>query len=200
MPPNTGRANGNLDDDDYVAQVLTNEARDSSLKYSALGMGAYMPKRPTGAAPKPNTRFLRHIIKETDNHNSALKRKEEREARERMRQLRNQPASSSNDSRKDSHSRQPRPDDRKSHRDRREDQIAPIDTGGGVIHTARMKIDTDLLEEVVGIGPIPGRAVDLRERIEKRNLAVAIIDKGGALGHLQGLVLDQLKSTVGADT
>ncbi|KOC08980.1 hypothetical protein AFLA70_415g001150 [Aspergillus flavus AF70] len=122
MPPHTGRANGSLDDDDYVAQVLANEARDSSLKYSALGMGAYMPKRPTGAAPKPNTRFLRHIIKETDNHNSALKRKEEREARERMRQLRNQPASSSNDSRKDPHSRQPRSDDRKSHRDRKDDR------------------------------------------------------------------------------
>lgn len=45
MPPHTGRANGSLDDDDYVAQVLANEARDSSLKYSALGMGAYMPKR-----------------------------------------------------------------------------------------------------------------------------------------------------------
>ncbi|KAF7587737.1 hypothetical protein BBP40_006815 [Aspergillus hancockii] len=44
MPPNTGRANGSLDDD-YVAQVLTTEARDSSSKYSALGMGAYMPKR-----------------------------------------------------------------------------------------------------------------------------------------------------------
>ena len=45
MPLNNGRANGNPDDDDYVAQVLANEARDSSLKYSALGMGAYMPKR-----------------------------------------------------------------------------------------------------------------------------------------------------------
>ncbi|PYH84862.1 hypothetical protein BO82DRAFT_351653 [Aspergillus uvarum CBS 121591] len=83
-----------LDDDDYVAQVLAREARDSSLKYSAQGLEAYMPRRPTGAAPKPNTRFLRHIIKETDSHNAALKRKEEREARERMRQLRN-PASTS---------------------------------------------------------------------------------------------------------
>ncbi|KAE8354261.1 hypothetical protein BDV28DRAFT_164361 [Aspergillus coremiiformis] len=120
MPPTPGRANGNIDDDDYVAQVLTNEARDSSRKYSALGMGAYMPKRPTGAAPKPNTRFLRHIIKETDNHNAALKRKEERDASERMRQLRNQPATSSHDSRRYYHSRHPRSDDRESHRDRRE--------------------------------------------------------------------------------
>ncbi|KAB8236891.1 uncharacterized protein BDW43DRAFT_266405 [Aspergillus alliaceus] len=122
MPLNTGRANNNLEDDDYVAQVLANEARDSSLKYSALGMGAYMPKRPTGAAPKPNTRFLRHIIKETDSHNAALKRKEEREARKRMRQLRSQPAPSSHDSRSDHHSRQHRSDDRESHRDRREEK------------------------------------------------------------------------------
>ncbi|OJZ88956.1 hypothetical protein ASPFODRAFT_215712 [Aspergillus luchuensis CBS 106.47] len=95
MPPNTGKAIGDPSDDTYVAQVLAREARDSSLKYSAHGLEAYMPKRPTGAAPKPNTRFLRHIIRETDNHNTALKRKEEREARERMRQLRNQASSSS---------------------------------------------------------------------------------------------------------
>ncbi|KAJ6024921.1 hypothetical protein N7540_005718 [Penicillium herquei] len=77
-------------DDDYVARVLTKEARDSSQKYSTEGLGAYMPKRPTGNAPKPNTRFLRHLIKETDSHNTALKRKEEREARERMRALKDQ--------------------------------------------------------------------------------------------------------------
>ncbi|PYH68831.1 uncharacterized protein BO88DRAFT_389112 [Aspergillus vadensis CBS 113365] len=102
MPPNTGKAIGDPSDDAYVAQVLAREARDSSLKYSAHGLEAYMPKRPTGAAPKPNTRFLRHIIRETDNHNTALKRKEEREARERMRQLRNQASSSSaNDANRD---------------------------------------------------------------------------------------------------
>ncbi|PYI02544.1 hypothetical protein BO78DRAFT_376793 [Aspergillus sclerotiicarbonarius CBS 121057] len=95
MPPNTGKAIGDPSDDAYVAQVLAREARDSSLKYSAHGLEAYMPKRPTGAAPKPNTRFLRNIIRETDNHNAALKRKEEREARERMRQLKTQTSSSS---------------------------------------------------------------------------------------------------------
>ncbi|KAJ5720335.1 uncharacterized protein N7483_008269 [Penicillium malachiteum] len=77
-------------DDDYVARVLTKEARDSSQKYSTEGLGAYMPKRPAGNAPKPNTRFLRHLIRETDSHNTALKRKEEREARERMRALKDQ--------------------------------------------------------------------------------------------------------------
>ncbi|GAQ04740.1 hypothetical protein ALT_2061 [Aspergillus lentulus] len=94
MPSNTGETNDELSND-YVAEVLAKEARDSSMKYSAQGLGAYLPRRPTGAAPKPNTRFLRNIIKETDSHNAALKRKEEREARERMRQLRGQASSSS---------------------------------------------------------------------------------------------------------
>ncbi|OJJ43486.1 hypothetical protein ASPZODRAFT_123841 [Penicilliopsis zonata CBS 506.65] len=90
MPPLLGEAMGDLSDDDYVARLLASEARENSLKYSSRGLEAYMPQRPTGSAPKPNTRFLRHIIKETDSHNAALKRKEEREARERMRQLRGQ--------------------------------------------------------------------------------------------------------------
>ncbi|KAJ5118924.1 hypothetical protein N7448_010632 [Penicillium atrosanguineum] len=76
-------------DDDYVAQVLAKEARETSQKYSAEGLSAYMPRKPAGNAPKPNTRFLRHLIKETDNHNTALNRKEEREARDRMRLLKN---------------------------------------------------------------------------------------------------------------
>ncbi|BDD63400.1 hypothetical protein MAP00_008295 [Monascus purpureus] len=94
MPPILGESIGDLSDDDYVARLLAREARDSSLKYSSQGLEAYMPKRPTSGAPKPNTRFLRNIIRETDNHNAALKRKEEREARERMRQLREHASSS----------------------------------------------------------------------------------------------------------
>ncbi|KKK24192.1 hypothetical protein P175DRAFT_0556815 [Aspergillus ochraceoroseus IBT 24754] len=123
MPPGFAKkAAADPNDDDYVAQVLSMEARSSSLKYSSLGMEAYVPKRPTGAAPKPNTRFLRHIIKETDNHNAALKKKEEREARERMRQLRN-PPSSSHRSSKDHRSRQSNTSDsRDSRRERRDDR------------------------------------------------------------------------------
>ncbi|KAK1144870.1 hypothetical protein N8T08_004883 [Aspergillus melleus] len=45
MPPNPGSVIGDVNNDDYVAQVLAGEARDSSLKYSSQGMGAYMPKR-----------------------------------------------------------------------------------------------------------------------------------------------------------
>ena len=39
---------------------------------------------PTNSAPKPNTRFLQSILRETDSHNAALKRKEELEARLRL--------------------------------------------------------------------------------------------------------------------
>ncbi|KAJ5970621.1 uncharacterized protein N7479_000539 [Penicillium vulpinum] len=69
-------------DDDYVAQILAKEAKESSIKYASQGLSAFMPSRPTSNAPKPNTRFLRNLIKVTDNHNTALKLKEEREARE----------------------------------------------------------------------------------------------------------------------
>ncbi|KAL4873616.1 hypothetical protein BDV12DRAFT_81370 [Aspergillus spectabilis] len=120
MPPGLGKAIGDPNSDDYVAQVLAKEARDSSMKYSALGMNAYMPSRPTGSAPKPNTRFLRHIIKETDNHNTALKKKEEKEARERMRQQRD-PAQSQNAG-KDQGQHRLHDRDRDSRRDRREDR------------------------------------------------------------------------------
>ncbi|KAL3471283.1 hypothetical protein BJX99DRAFT_250542 [Aspergillus californicus] len=121
MPPRPGKAIGDPGNDDYVAQVLAKEARDSSLKYSTVGMEAYVPRRPTGSAPKPNTRFLRHIIKETDNHNMALKRKEERESRERMRQLRAQAPSSSQTSSKDNrHRPSQRSDDRDPRREKRD--------------------------------------------------------------------------------
>ncbi|EED13763.1 conserved hypothetical protein [Talaromyces stipitatus ATCC 10500] len=74
--------------DDYVAQLLASEAKDKSLKYSALGLKAYLPRRPTDRAPKPNTRFLKNILRDTDTHNAALRRKEEEDVRERMRKLR----------------------------------------------------------------------------------------------------------------
>ncbi|KAL4975155.1 hypothetical protein BDW66DRAFT_74044 [Aspergillus desertorum] len=119
MPLGLGKTIGDPISDDYVAQVLAKEAQNSSMKYSALGMEAYMPARPAGSAPKPNTRFLRHIIKETDNHNAAIKRREEREARERMRQLRDKTLFSTQASSRDKcHRRPQRSDDRDSREDR----------------------------------------------------------------------------------
>jgi hypothetical protein len=40
--------------DDYVAQILANDARDSSLKYSTLGMEAYLPQRYVTSLDCPN--------------------------------------------------------------------------------------------------------------------------------------------------
>ncbi|KAF8249754.1 hypothetical protein K440DRAFT_621231 [Wilcoxina mikolae CBS 423.85] len=42
---------------------------------------------PPGAAPKPNTRFLRNIVRDVDSHNAALLAKEAAEAQARLRRL-----------------------------------------------------------------------------------------------------------------
>ncbi|KAK2739776.1 hypothetical protein FQN57_006473 [Myotisia sp. PD_48] len=91
---------GATNEDEYVAQLLAKDARECSRMYSALGVYG-MAKRPVNGAPKPNTRFLRHIIHETDTHNTNLKRKEEKEARDRMKQLSREKYSSTNRSRCD---------------------------------------------------------------------------------------------------
>lgn len=46
-----------------------------------------MVYRPPSNKPKPNTRFLRNIIKDTDSHNAALLAKEAAESRARLRSL-----------------------------------------------------------------------------------------------------------------
>ncbi|KIW35494.1 uncharacterized protein PV07_02189 [Cladophialophora immunda] len=81
---------GNPDDndDDYVARLLVEDARKSSMRYASQGLSALLPKRPTGAVPKPNTRFLKNLVREADSHNAKLKEKEELEARIRLRKIR----------------------------------------------------------------------------------------------------------------
>ncbi|OCK83778.1 hypothetical protein K432DRAFT_379166 [Lepidopterella palustris CBS 459.81] len=74
-------------DDDYVAGLLKEEAKAMSQRYKMVGLEAFMPKRNNAKAPKPNTRFLRNILRETDNHNAALLAKEAEEARARLRAL-----------------------------------------------------------------------------------------------------------------
>ncbi|CCU77671.1 hypothetical protein BGHDH14_bgh01773 [Blumeria hordei DH14] len=72
--------------DDYVADLLAKDAKERSIRYSSIGMKAFASSKPDNK-PKPNTRFLRNIIKDTDNHNAALLIKEASEARERLRGL-----------------------------------------------------------------------------------------------------------------
>ncbi|KAG5927857.1 hypothetical protein E4U42_001699 [Claviceps africana] len=73
--------------DDYVAGLLAQDAKDCSLKYSAMGMEAFRDNKKPASGPKPNTRFLRHIIRDTDAHNKALLAKETAESKARLSHL-----------------------------------------------------------------------------------------------------------------
>ncbi|KAL5334083.1 hypothetical protein BJX70DRAFT_402931 [Aspergillus crustosus] len=177
MPPGLGKTTSDPDNDDYVAQVLAKEARDSSMKYSALGMNAYMPARPTGSAPKPNTRFLRHIIKETDNHNAALRRKEEKEARDPMRQLPNSAQShdASGDQRQH---RSHKPGDREpKFGPNRIKRVPPV---GDLSRVAGMTTDSEDLERATDIIHIQDREA-APHLAETWNLAVTAADTEGDL-------------------
>ncbi|KAL2107340.1 hypothetical protein VUR80DRAFT_5377 [Thermomyces stellatus] len=79
--------NDELLTDDYVADLLAKDARDCSLKYSTMGMEAYTSSRKPPNLPKPNTRFLRNIIKDTNSHNAALLAREASESQARLERL-----------------------------------------------------------------------------------------------------------------
>ncbi|KAL9117582.1 MAG: hypothetical protein Q9187_005881 [Circinaria calcarea] len=79
--------------DDYVAKIMTKDAKESTVKYSTMGLQGPLPKRPTTSAPRANTRFLKNIIRETDTHNAALRAKELEEARLRLKRLRHHDSS-----------------------------------------------------------------------------------------------------------
>ncbi|KAI1370725.1 hypothetical protein F4677DRAFT_345626 [Hypoxylon crocopeplum] len=82
MPPD------DLLTDAQVADLLVEEAKDYSLRYSAMGLDALksINKRPVNQ-PKPNTRFLNNIIRDTNSHNRALLAKESAESRAKLRDL-----------------------------------------------------------------------------------------------------------------
>ncbi|KAH7317653.1 hypothetical protein BKA65DRAFT_105658 [Rhexocercosporidium sp. MPI-PUGE-AT-0058] len=73
--------------DDYLASLIAKDAKESSIKYSSVGLEAFGRSKPPANKPKPNTRFLRNIIKDTDNHNAALLAKEAAESRARLQSL-----------------------------------------------------------------------------------------------------------------
>lgn len=75
-------------DDDYVISLLTKDAEANKKRYLSSGLGSLLPKRRNESAPKPNTRFLKNIIRDADSHNAALKVKEEEEAAAKLRDLR----------------------------------------------------------------------------------------------------------------
>jgi hypothetical protein len=57
------------------------------LSYISIQFQSLIKSRPPANKPKPNTRFLRNIIKETDSHNAALLAKEAEESRARLESL-----------------------------------------------------------------------------------------------------------------
>ncbi|KAH0353652.1 hypothetical protein KCU83_g3010, partial [Aureobasidium melanogenum] len=72
--------------DDYVTELLK---RDAQTVSSSSSLASLMNKSSRSAnAPKPNTRFLRNILRDTDNHNSALLKKEAEESKLRLQKLR----------------------------------------------------------------------------------------------------------------
>ncbi|PMD54236.1 uncharacterized protein K444DRAFT_667833 [Hyaloscypha bicolor E] len=80
-------ANDEILTDDYVAELLAKDAKESAIKYSSMGLDAFKQSKPPANKPKPNTRFLRNIIKDTDSHNAALLAKEAAESRARLQSL-----------------------------------------------------------------------------------------------------------------
>ncbi|RDL31423.1 uncharacterized protein BP5553_09632 [Venustampulla echinocandica] len=72
--------------DEYVAELLAKDAK-ASIKYSSLGLEDFTTSKPPSNKPKPNTRFLRNIIKDTDSHNAALLAREAAESRARLQRL-----------------------------------------------------------------------------------------------------------------
>lgn len=74
--------------DDYVAELLAEDARKISRRCTKQNLSGLLSKPRPANALKPNTRFLQNIVREADQHNSALRRREEVEARARLRDLR----------------------------------------------------------------------------------------------------------------
>lgn len=74
-------------DDDYVISLLKRDADANKSRYLSSGLSPLLSSGRKANAPKPNTRFLRNVLRETEGHNKALKAKEEEEARKRARDI-----------------------------------------------------------------------------------------------------------------
>ncbi|KAF2205860.1 hypothetical protein GQ43DRAFT_452803 [Delitschia confertaspora ATCC 74209] len=75
-----------IDDNEYVANLLKQDAKNAAKKYTMVGLDAFKSQsaRPT---IKPNTRFLNTVIRNVDSHNAALLAKETEESRARLRAM-----------------------------------------------------------------------------------------------------------------
>ncbi|ORX88695.1 hypothetical protein K493DRAFT_341119 [Basidiobolus meristosporus CBS 931.73] len=75
------------DFDAYVASLIARESKAKELDYQTFGVGVYKSS-PSSSKPKPNTRFLNALIRNTDGHNQALLRQEAERDRQRRRENR----------------------------------------------------------------------------------------------------------------
>lgn len=72
-------------DDDYVIDLLKREAAVNKSRPGAAGFGLLPGSEKRRAKiPKPNTRFLKNLVREADIHNASLKAKEDEERRVRF--------------------------------------------------------------------------------------------------------------------
>ncbi|KAH7079199.1 hypothetical protein BKA63DRAFT_260877 [Paraphoma chrysanthemicola] len=78
---------GDINNDEYIASLMKQDAKNATKKYELVGIDAFNPKRSKSGAPKPNTNFLRHIIRQTDSHNAALLAREAEESNARLRRM-----------------------------------------------------------------------------------------------------------------
>ena len=72
-----------LIDDDHIVALLRRDAQAGRLGSS------FTAQRRDKNAPKPNTRFLRNLVRDADSHNAALLAKEKAETRARLKGLDN---------------------------------------------------------------------------------------------------------------
>ncbi|RSH91913.1 hypothetical protein EHS25_009283 [Saitozyma podzolica] len=93
--------------DQHVAKLLADEAKAREVKWSELGLGAFLGgdrgsgrDSPDPSQPKPNKRFLASVIRTVDGHNSALLRAQAEAARSARQERGDDVTSSSGSSRR----------------------------------------------------------------------------------------------------
>ncbi|KAJ9107214.1 hypothetical protein QFC20_003749 [Naganishia adeliensis] len=67
----------------HVADILAKEAKEKESKWREMGIGVYLEDKPgsSSRAPKPNTRFLKSLVRDVDGHNTSLLREQANAAR-----------------------------------------------------------------------------------------------------------------------
>ena len=112
--------------DEYVTSLLKNQAGKQAAAYSKIGFRAFLQSaEKEGPAGKPNTRFLKNIVRDVDGYNAALARKEEKESRERLKELKRRDGERLHGNKKEYRSSQNREEDWRARRGRERSRSPP---------------------------------------------------------------------------